>query len=273
VARIVLTLPEPRASAWATALRALGHEALVLSFVALRPASSEPSAAALLARAEGFDRVVLVSPTAVEVFADSLPDGWPAGLAPAVVGPGSLAALAARGLDRHPGLLVPPGPEFDADALLALPELAAPLDAAILVVRAQAGNPRLERELAARGARIEVLEAYRRERLEAAPDALARLAGWLAEPAAAWPRLLVTTTDAAERLAELADGSARLAGLRALDALAIHPRIAAKLRETGWRSVATIGPGFDACRAAIESADGATESPAARAQRSGTERD
>jgi uroporphyrinogen III methyltransferase/synthase len=256
MARLVLTLPEPRASEVAGLLAQRGHEALPLGFSALESLADAPAARRLAAGFDGFERVVLVSPTAVACFAQALPCGWPAGLAPAVVGPGSLAALAGQGVDRHPGLLVPPGPDFDAEALLALPAFAAPLDCRVLVVRAEGGNPRIERELAARGARVEVFEAYRRRAIDPATADLQRLADWLAGHDAGQPCLVVTTVEAADRLAGLADAGPGLAGLRGAPALTIHARIADRLRALGWRSVTTIDPGFEALAAAIESDDG-----------------
>ena len=273
MARLVLTLPEPRAGVLARALAERGHEALPLAFVALQPLTDAPRAAESMGALARFERVVFVSPTAIEVFVDALPGGWPPGLAPAVVGPGSLAALAARGCDRLPGLLVPAGPAFDADALLALPELAAPLQASILVVRAEGGNPRIERELAARGAQVEVLEAYRRRGLETDPERTDRLARWLSDRHVAPPRLLVTTVEAAERLAELADRALALRALREIDALAIHPRIAERLRALGWKSVTPIEPGLKALLAEIESDRRAAETSAQREHRSGSDSD
>lgn len=273
MARLVLTLPEPRAGVLARALAERGHEALSLAFVALEPLTGRQPATELMARLGRFDRVVFVSPTAIEVFADALPGGWPLGLAPAVVGPGSLAALAARGFDRHPGLLVPAGPSYDAEALLALPALAAPLRGEVLVVRAEGGNPRIERALAARGAGVEVFEAYRRRMLEPGAESLDRLARWLSERAASPARLLVTTVEAAERLASLADGCPALRSLREIDALAIHPRIAERLRTLGWKSVAPVEPGMEALLAAIESGGRAAETSATREHRSGSDSD
>lgn len=273
MARIVLTLPEPRAASMARALAQRGHEALRFAFAALQPLTGLPGARALMADLARFERVVFVSPTAIEVFADALKGGWPPGLAPAVVGPGSLAALAGRGGELHPGLLVPPGPAYDAEALLALPALAAPLRDRILVVRAEGGNPRIERALAARGARIEVFEAYRRTALQPDPGSIDLLARWLSEREASRVRVLVTTVEAAERLAALAEGRGALGSLRDIDALAIHPRIADRLRALGWKSVTPIEPGLEALLAAIESDRRVMEAPGQRQHRSGSDSD
>jgi uroporphyrinogen-III synthase len=273
VARLVLTLPEPRAGALARALAERGHEALPFAFVALQALTDAPHAAELMDGLARFDRVVFVSPTAIDVFVDALPGGWPAGLAPAVVGPGSLAALAARGFDRLAGLLVPAGPAFDAEALLALPELAAPLRGSVLVVRAEGGNPRIERELADRGAQVEVFEAYRRSSLPPDPARTDRLARWLSERRASPLRVLVTTVEAADRLAGLADGPRELRGLREIDALTIHPRIAERLRALGWKSVTSIEPGMRALLAEIESDRRTAETAVQREHRSGSDSD
>lgn len=273
MARVLLTLPEPRASAWASALIGRGHEALPLPFFALRSLAGTARALALMQDLHRFDRVVFVSPGAIDAFAEALSGPWPAGLAPAVVGPGSLAALAAHGADRHPALLIPGGPAFDADALLALPQLAGPLHARVLVVRAEGGNRLIERTLAARGAEVEVLEAYRRQDLEPTRQDLDRLAQWLARCEACPARILVTTVEAAQRLARLSDETPSLRILRELDALAIHPRIVARLRTLGWRSITPVEPGFEALLAEIESKSDAATGSAAREQRDGSDSD
>lgn len=273
MARLVLTLPEPRASAWVDALRKRGHEARPLAFVTLCSLAGTAQAAALMVGLERFERVVFVSPSAIEAFAEALSGSWPAGVAPAVVGPGSLAALAAHGADRHPELLVPGGPAFDADALLALPELAAPLQGRVLVVRAEGGNPLIERTLAARGAKVEVFEAYRRHSLTPTRQDLHRLAHWLAQPRAPAARILVTTVEAAERLAGVVEEVPSLGILRELDALAIHPRIAARLRALGWKSITPVDPGFEALLAEIESKGEAATNPATRKHRDGSDSD
>jgi uroporphyrinogen-III synthase len=261
VARIVLTLPQPRAGALAALLRERGHEALECAFVQLQPLIGRADEIGLRERLAGADRLIFVSPTAVEVLADALDDDWPAGPIPAVVGPGSLAALAERRGVPAGGVLVPPGPAFDAAALLALPALRAPLGERILVVRAQGGNQMIETELRQRGAEVQAIEAYRRLPLDPCASMLARLAGWLAEGSAGLAhgsgaeatRLLVTTTDAATELARLADRDVRFSGLRQLQAIAIHPRIAARLRALGWNSVISADPGVESLLRALES--------------------
>jgi uroporphyrinogen-III synthase len=254
VARIVLTAPQPRARPLAEALRALGHEALELSFTVIESLMAQPAAMAIMRSLAEFDRVIFVSPTAIEVVLEALPGPWPQAVAPTVIGPGSLEALSRNGLDAHPALLMPSGPVFDSAALLAGSELRAPLRSRILIVRAEGGNTVIEEELGRRGARVTALEAYRRHGIAPDPQALGILSDWLpgntTDQAAT---IVVTTIEAADRLGALADGSPALSGLRRNRALAIHPRIELRLRDDGWSDVAAVAPGLDALRAAIES--------------------
>ena len=181
MARLVLTAPLPRVHGVAEDLRGEGHEVLELPFAAIEALTGEPAQRAVLAELSNFDLVVFVSPTAIDVFVEALEQGWPEGLRPAVVGPGSLEALGAHGLDTAAGLLMPPGPVFDAAGLLADPALAAPCAMRVLVVRAEGGNQRIEETLSARGAQVTALAAYRRRPLGVRAEARAKLAQWLGQ--------------------------------------------------------------------------------------------
>lgn len=270
MARIVLTLPRPRIGPFAEILREHGHEALELPFLALEPLVGASDGDSLRARLADCDWLVFVSPTAVEVVADAIDARWPSGPAVAIVGPGSLAALESRGATTGRRVLMPTGPVFDAAALLATDAMQAPVGARVLIVRARHGNRAIECELALRGASVQVLEAY--ERLPCAPDAMTtdRLLDWLADGEAATgrllpgrdrpvPRLLVTTTESAQELADLAASEPRLHRLLDLDALAIHPRIAERLHALGWKTVIPVDPGVEALLRALESPNDATD--------------
>lgn len=266
MARLALTAPRPRILALAAALRDDGHEVLELPFTEIESLAGEPAQRVVLADLPGFDLAVFVSPTAIDVFVEALEQGWPDRLRAAIVGPGSLEALAAHGLDTRPGLLMPAGPVFDAAGLLALPALAAPCSMRVLVVRADGGNRQIEQTLAERGARVTALAAYRRQSLAVETQARATLARWSGTDLS----VVVTTVDAARSLGELADGPDGIPSLREARMLAIHPRIAECLRHDGWPRVDLIAPGLAALRGALESVPGAGEgSP----QRSGSECD
>ncbi len=94
-----------------------------------------------------------------------------AGARVAAIGRQTAARLQAAGQRVD---LVPP-PPFTSEALLALPELARLAGQRLLIVRGEGGRTLLAEQLAARGARVHHLVAYRRVRPATPPEVLARL--------------------------------------------------------------------------------------------------
>ncbi|HEY0879823.1 MAG TPA: uroporphyrinogen-III synthase, partial [Zeimonas sp.] len=165
-------------------------------------------------------------------------------------------ALADAGFRRAPvRVLAPESPPYDGAALAALP----PLDAhaapglQVLVLRGEAGSDGWIETLRARGARVDVLAAYRNEPVEPPAAVIAALHRWLDDDAQP-VRFVVTQSSAVARLdALLARAGLRERAMRA-PALAIHPRIVCTLRDIGWRDVRSIEPGEHALGLALESA-------------------
>jgi uroporphyrinogen-III synthase len=256
LARVVLTVPEPHRSRPAQQLRDHGHEVLVLAFALTRARECDPSVERALEQIEQFERVVFVSPAAIEAFVPRVQPCWPARAALAVVGPGSLEALAAYGLAEHAGLALPPGPRFDAAAMLELDCLREVAGQRILIVRGEAGRDEIEQTLMRRGARVDVLVAYETVTLDPGSAARDRLAGWLGQCARSEPVVLVTSGEAIRRLGEWVGRPDEREAMQALRALTIHPRLALALAEAGWRRVETIKPGLAALIDALESGEG-----------------
>src|SRR5579875_857294 len=153
--RIAITRPAGSGAALARRARALGGEALSLPGSSLREAADPRSARSALAAALAADIAILTSPAAVR-FAARLR----ALRTRAVVlapGRGTAQALRRAGL-RNP---VHPGRE-DSEGLLALPVLRHVRGKRIGIVGAAGGRGLLQRELAARGARIIEAQVYRR---------------------------------------------------------------------------------------------------------------
>lgn len=255
MARVVLTQPAPRVDAIAARLRSRGHEAIALGLTRIveREREHDASLREAIGRLNGFDVVVLVSPAAVRIAARLAPE-WPPGTAVAVVGPASRAALNDAGFRRVPlRVLSPDAPPFDGAALATLPPLDSPAGLRVLVLRGESGSDAWIETLRARGARIDVLAAYRHEALEPDAGALEVLRGWLDDPAQP-VRFIVTQASGVARLdAVLAHAGLRERAVRRT-AFAIHPRIARALRDAGWRDVRSIEPGECALALAIESA-------------------
>ena len=168
--RILVTRPRELAQELAALIRAAGGEPLLYPAIEIRDAADPAPARALLARLREFDLAVFVSPSAVRKamelaagLARPAAQVWPAGLRVAAIGAGTRRELEQQGFRE---VIAPTGQE-DSEALLALPALAGVRRVAIF--RGEGGRELLGETLAARGARVEYAECYRRVRPEAAP--------------------------------------------------------------------------------------------------------
>ena len=180
-----------------------------------------------LPRLEEFDLAVFVSPSAVEcAFARIKHAGVPV----AAVGSGTRRALQALGARE----VLAPETGADSEALLALPEFHEVAGKRILIVRGEGGRELLADTLAARGARTEYLECYRRMLPHAD----------IAPLIAAWDRgevdaLTVSSTASLDNLVTLL-GVPRLA---AKPLFVNHGRVAERAREVGIPELVVAGPG------------------------------
>ena len=251
MARVVLTQPWPRVRGVEQRLRALGHEPLAVPLSRIVELVGDPRVAGVAARLAQFDWVVLVSPAAVAAAARLAAGRWPAATGIAVVGPGSLQAIAECAMPIDPErVLRPAGPPFDADALVDTPPLRAPRGLRILVLRGEGGSEGWIERLRAAGARVETCEVYRREPLEPSGATLEALRALLEGSPA--PVFVFTQREAVDRSDATRERAALAGRAHASPALAIHARIAAALRARGWIDVRAIEPGDRALAAALE---------------------
>jgi uroporphyrinogen-III synthase len=178
----------------------------------------------LLARLEDYDLAVFVSPSAVRKALE-LAAGrpWPARLRLAAPGEGTRRELEAHGFR---GVIAPAG-QADSEALLAMPVMAQVAGARVLILRGAGGRELLGETLAARGARVQYAECYRRVRPQAPPPA-GRLDG-----------ICANSSEALENLAALL-GVDRL---RQAAVFVPHPRVAARAAELGLPPPVVTGPG------------------------------
>lgn len=251
MARVVLTQPWPRVRGVEQRLRALGHEPLAVPLSRIVELADDPRVVGVAARLAQFDWVVLVSPAAVAAAARMAAGRWPAATGIAVVGPGSLQAIADSAMAVDPArVLRPAGPTFDADALVDTPPLRAPKGLRILVLRGEGGSEGWIERLRTAGARVETCEVYRREPLEPSDAMLAALRALLERGPA--PVFVFTQREAVDRLETMLERASLAGRAHASPALAIHARIAAALRARGWIDVRAIEPGDRALAAALE---------------------
>lgn len=251
MARVVLTQPSPRVGTLQRRLRERGHEALALPLSRIVEQADSPAARECLARLAHFDWIVPVSPTAIAALARAPGLRWPPALRVAVVGPGSLQAIADSGLPvARDRVLAPAAAPFDADALIGLPPLNAPRGLRILVLRGESGSEGWIARLRAGGATVQTCALYRREPAEPTDEALAALRTMLGCTPA--PVFVFTQVDGVARLDRCLAQAGLSAQAHAAVALAVHARIAAALSGAGWRRVRVIEPGEPALLAALE---------------------
>jgi len=220
--RIVVTRPRELAQGLAALIAQAGGEPLLFPTIEIRDAEDPAPARALLARLHEFDLAVFVSPSAVrKAFELAAGREWPARLRVAAVGAGTRRELESRGLRQ----VIAPAGRADSEALLALPEMAGARRVAIF--RGAGGREWLGEALAARGARVEYAECYRRERPPAAPQPDGRVDAFCVSSGEALRNLLSLL--GRERVAQA-------------PVFVPHARVAAAARELGLREPVRAGP-------------------------------
>ena len=229
--RVLVTRPAVQAAEWVERLRAAGLDAVPLPLIDIAPPSSPEAVEAAWRDLPAQRLVVFVSPNAAERFMALRPAGadWPAGVRAASIGPGTTRTL--RRLGVPAAALVEPAteaPQFDSEALWARLADADWRGARVLLVRGDGGRAWLADTLAAAGAEVAFVGAYRR--LAPTLDGAARrtLAAALAAPGRhLW---FFSSSEAIDHLADLVEAGTDWSHARAL---ATHPRIAARARALG----------------------------------------
>jgi len=220
--RILVTRPAELAGGLAALIREAGGEPVLYPAIEIRDPEDPAAARALLARLPEFELAVFVSPSAVRKALELAPRGpWPR---VAAVGEGTRRALEERGFRD----VIAPAGGADSEALLEV--LARPAMArwrSVLLLRGAGGRELLGETLAARGARVEVAECYRRVRPAAPP------------PAGRLDAICANSSEALENLATLL-GRERL---RQAALFVSHARVAARAAELGLREPVLAAPG------------------------------
>ena len=217
-----MTRPAGQAERLASLVSAAGGRPFLFPAIEIERLPERP-----LPSLEELDLAVFVSPTAVDCAFERIRH---ADIALAAVGSGTRRALQALGARR----VLAPEDGADSEALLALPELHDVAGKRILIVRGEGGRELLAETLAARGARTEYLECYRR----VLPH------GDMAPLIAAWDRgevdaVTVSSSASLDNLITLL-GVPRLA---AKPVFVNHARVAERAREAGISELIVAGSG------------------------------
>jgi len=232
---IVVTRPREHALALAERIRAAGADPILFPTIEILPPENAAAVSSLIARLDGFQLAIFVSPTAVMrghamVVASRK---WPAGLRVAAVGTGTASALEELGFHS----VIAPSGEADSEALAELPELQDLKGCSVVIFRGQGGREWLRTRLEAQGARVEYAECYRRAR--PAADAGGLLARWQSGGIEA---VSITSAEGLANFFEMLSPTGR-GYLRATPVFVPHPRIALAARKLGVREIVVTGRG------------------------------
>lgn len=250
---VVITRPRRQAETLAASVAALGRTPVILPLLEIEPVDDQAGLAQRLARLDEYALVAFVSPNAVDAAFAHI-QRWPDGVAIAVVGEGSRAALRAHGIDdsRVP-IHCPRDPaRSDSENLLQALDLALLAGQRVLVVRGDGGRELLPDALRAAGCAVETVAAYRR----ALPRPDAALAATLATLLAQPNDWIVTSSEALRGLVGIVSAFAdpsSVASLQRQHLIVPHARIAETARALGFATVTLTGSGDERLLAALQS--------------------
>ena len=249
--RVIVTRPAVQAADWVLQLQARGIDAVALPLIGIAPVAD---AAALHAAWHALAQqrlVVFVSPNAAEQFFSQRPPSsvWPEAVLAGSPGPGTTRVL--LGLGVPAAQIIEPAadaPQFDSESLWVQLASRDWQGTSVLIVRGGGGRDWLAETLRGRGARVTHVAAYRRTvpRFDARESALLRDA--IDRPAAhLW---FFSSSEAIDNLAAAVPPTADWSQAQAM---ATHPRIAARARQLGLTNVIDARPSLDAVVACIQS--------------------
>jgi uroporphyrinogen-III synthase len=177
-------------------IEAAGGKVILFPVLAIAPPQDHKVVLSVLQRLAQFDLAVFISPNAVGYglrYAAQV-GGLPTKLQIAAVGAGTARALQAAG---HPPTLAPEH-DFNSEALLALPALQQVAGKKIIIFRGEGGREHLADTLRSRGAHVEYVQVYRREKPPV--DRAVLLDAWVHDGISA---IVVTSNEGLQNLYEL----------------------------------------------------------------------
>lgn len=228
---IVVTRPRAQAAGLVQDILAAGGNPLLFPLLAISPATDLTALQEIVPRLTDYHLAIFISPNAVDYALPAIlvTQAWPARLTPAAVGPGTVKALAAHGVNA----CLLPSERFDSEGLLALPELAAASVSGrcIVIFRGDGGRELLAETLRERGAAVDCVTCYRRS---GPPEGIAPLlAQWRAGQLDA---LTVSSSEGLRYLLDLLDAEGR-GFLQKTPIFVPHARIAANARALGLENI------------------------------------
>ncbi len=251
-APVILTRATGQVGALAAALGAQGHEVLLFPALEVGPLSDAEPLRAMLGRLESFGLAIFVSPNAIEATFAQLDRPWPEEVALAVMGPGSLAALAARGIATPGYRIFTPSDEegeegyarYDSESLYGELERSSATGGPILIFKGNGGRTWLAEALLAAGAAVTTVQCYERSRGRPDTAARAKLSAWIAERRVV--QLVVSSSEGLHNLVGLVEevaGPGARGWLFSQRLLTGHSRIAQNATALGFTQAEICGQG------------------------------
>ena len=235
--RILVTRPAAQATLLAEAIAAHGGKPISFPLLEIGPVPYSPALQQACAGLAAYDWLVFISPNAVEYGLPAVLDGdaLPAHLQIAAIGPGTVAALIARGTNA--AKITVPAQHFDSEAMLALPAFAVSRISGkhVLILRGNGGRELLADSLRARGAIVDALACYQRS----APLDGAALLSLLCNREV--DALTLSSSEGLRNLLALLDTEA-MEWVRALPIFVPHRRIAEAADAAGFQRVILTAP-------------------------------
>lgn len=250
---VVITRPRAQADSLAAAVAALGRTPVLLPLLEISPLPSQENLKAVLAGVAGYALVAFVSPNAIDAAFAHL-DGWPAGVAVAVLGEGSRAALAQYGVTDATARIASPGLDAgsDSESLLRALDLSTLAGQRVLIVRGESGRELMADGFAAAGAHVTTVASYRRR----VPPMSAQLSATLHSLLAGTNDWIVTSSEALRGLVELVrqlEPAEIVSNLQQQHWIVPHARIAETARALGLQRITLSGSGDVRLLAALQS--------------------
>jgi uroporphyrinogen-III synthase len=251
--KVVITRPLAQAGALAREVAALGREPVVLPLLEIQALPDQAALRQALAQLADYALVAFVSPNAIDAAFAHI-GAWPQGVALAVLGEGSRAALARHGVTGENAVIHYPGADGSSDSehLLRALDLGQLAGRRVLIVRGESGRELMAEGFAAAGALVATVAAYRRAVPELTPVFAGALHQLLAEPND-W---IVTSSEALRGLVDLVrqlDPIDGVAKLQQQHLIVPHARIAETARALGLARLTLTGSGDAGVLAALQS--------------------
>ena len=243
---VVVTRPEHQAGNLRCLIEAAGGQVILFPVLAIAPPQDPQAVLVVLNRLAQFDLAIFISPNAVDYglrYAVQV-GGLPSQLQIAAVGAGTARALQAAG---HPPTLVPEH-DFNSEALLALAALQQVAGKNVVIFRGEGGREHLADTLRSRGAQVEYVQVYRREKPPV--DRTVLLDAWARKGISA---IVVTSNESLQNLYDMV-GSEGQAYLGDTQLVVVSQRAVELARRLGVRCTPVVAEraGDDAIVAALK---------------------